>query len=509
MVRPDTPDDAVLKRRRPVASASPLRPAGFQGRSRGPTSPTTTTPPRHEPPATATARRVLRPPPPILCRRCATAAVARQRENGDAVLPSVPRKAAGREIGGRVTGSPPMRRALLVVAPLLLLAACGSDDSGSMATTAPTTAVGTVGLSVSSTTPTVTATAAVSTPTVTAAAAVSTPTVTAAAAVSTPTVTAAAAVSTPTVTATVAVSTPTVNTGTFTETFTGTDGNDLANGWSDDSGFGGSDPIPKYQTNRGSTLNNTTTHVALKAHGLTLSGDWQMDFDCFASRIRSSDGYVGVAMVSSATFQGWGVLITDVVHIQRFNVGGGHDNVTNVPRPGSSNHQSDHVTMTRRGSDGFMEVFLNGVSTATFTDNALGRREHRLPPTPRGRVAHVRSVDRQPRHRRRCHRRLVNPLTTPATDPICARVRVSTMSAPCRQWRNHPRAAFARPLALIEGAFEPNGDAERLQPPLAERRRRRPTRGRVGLGAGRRAARARSPRGLGPLVPRKTPAQRP
>jgi hypothetical protein len=230
-----------------------------------------------------------------------------------------------------------MRRALLVVAPLLLLAACGSDDSGSMATTAPTTAVGTVGLSVSSTTPTVTATAAVSTPTVTAAA---------------------------------AVSTPTVTTGTFTETFTGTDGNDLANGWSDDSGFGGSDPIPKYQTNRGSTLNNTTTHVALKAHGLTLSGDWQMDFDCFASRIRSSDGYVGVAMVSSATFQGWGVLITDVVHIQRFNVGGGHDNVTNVPRPGSSNHQSDHVTMTRRGSDGFMEVFLNGVSTATFTDNA-------------------------------------------------------------------------------------------------------------------------------------------
>lgn len=156
----------------------------------------------------------------------------------------------------------------------------------------------------------------------------------------------------------------------FTETFTQANGA-LANGWSDDSDLGGTDPMVQVISNRGSTSSSTSEHVAHKLHGLTVSGDWQIDFDCFAPLI-IGDGGINVWLVSNSTFQGWGVFVGNAVHIQKIAVGGGQTNLTNDGRPneGTPGNQQNHITMTHRGSDGFMEVFVDGVSWNSTTDNS-------------------------------------------------------------------------------------------------------------------------------------------
>lgn len=155
---------------------------------------------------------------------------------------------------------------------------------------------------------------------------------------------------------------------TFTENFTGTDGADLGNGWADDSAFGSSDPMIITRLNRGS-VDTTVPQIAWKLHGLSLeSHDWQIDFDCFAPLVIGNGG-VAFGLLSNTTFQGWSIFIGNAVHIQKYNVGGSHTNLTNVDRPGDTGSLQNHITFTHRGSDGFMEVFLDGVSFATTTDN--------------------------------------------------------------------------------------------------------------------------------------------
>jgi hypothetical protein len=157
---------------------------------------------------------------------------------------------------------------------------------------------------------------------------------------------------------------------TFTENFTGTEDANLANGWASDAAFGGSSPLPVYKSNRGSTNNNTAIHVAWKLHGLTVSGDWQIDFDMTAPAIIGNGG-VAVVLASNTTFQGWGVFLGNAVHVQKYNVGGTHSNLTNINRghEGEAGTWPNHCTFTHRGSDGFMEVFLDSVSWANTTDN--------------------------------------------------------------------------------------------------------------------------------------------
>jgi hypothetical protein len=157
--------------------------------------------------------------------------------------------------------------------------------------------------------------------------------------------------------------------GTFTEDFTGTNDALLANGWHDDSTFGGSSPMVVIESNRGSSHNNTVIHAAWKLHGLTLaSHDWQVDFDMFGP-LPIGNGGVSLLLVSNTTGQGWGLFVGNAVHIQKKAVGGGNSNLTNIDRPGDTGSLQNHVTFTHRGSDGYMAVYLDGNLFADTTDN--------------------------------------------------------------------------------------------------------------------------------------------
>lgn len=150
----------------------------------------------------------------------------------------------------------------------------------------------------------------------------------------------------------------------FTETFTQADGT-LGSPWFDD----GTDLPIEVRSNIATTVANTASYVGLVFHGLTVTGDWQIDFDLTAPLI-VGDGGMEFGLRSSVDGSGYGGFIGNAFHIYAYDHVGGHTTLTNDSRPGegSSGVRSDHCTLTRRGSDGFMETFLNGVHMGNNTD---------------------------------------------------------------------------------------------------------------------------------------------
>lgn len=138
---------------------------------------------------------------------------------------------------------------------------------------------------------------------------------------------------------------------------------DLSNGWLVPVG----QPIIKIVSGKGSTLNSTQTHYAYKTHGLNVSGDWQLEFDVSAPLTIGSGGAV-VGLVNPADGSGYSVFTGNAVHIQRYNPGGTHYNMTNNGRTGEGAGQlANHVVFTHTAA-GNMEVYLDGVLWSHVND---------------------------------------------------------------------------------------------------------------------------------------------
>lgn len=154
--------------------------------------------------------------------------------------------------------------------------------------------------------------------------------------------------------------------GQLLEPFTQANGA-LGNGWSTDAAFGGSDPIIQVVSNKGSTNGSTTLLAAVKAHGLTLTGNWQLDVD-FSGPLIIGDGGLSFAVVSNSTFNGYGFFVGNALHIARYD-SFSITYVTNFGRPneGTAGVQANHVTLTRT-SAGVFNAYLDGTSWGSITD---------------------------------------------------------------------------------------------------------------------------------------------
>ena len=146
------------------------------------------------------------------------------------------------------------------------------------------------------------------------------------------------------------------------EAFNQPDG-DLMNNWSST----GSDPMVKVVSGKGSTLNNTLISSAYKPHGVNVNGDWQIEFDVNAP-LSIGHGGATVGLVNPADGAGYSVFIGNATHIQRYNPGGTHDNLTNSGRPGEGGGQlANHVVFTHTAA-GIMRVYLDGVLWSSVND---------------------------------------------------------------------------------------------------------------------------------------------
>ena len=115
-------------------------------------------------------------------------------------------------------------------------------------------------------------------------------------------------------------------------------------------------------SNHLSTVNDVRLHGGIIKHGVNVSGDWQIDFDCHAPT-GTGDGGAQVALLD-ATFTGWAIFAGNATHIANYT-SGSHLNRTNETRT----LDDSHITFTRRASDGLMQCFLDGVlQPNSFTD---------------------------------------------------------------------------------------------------------------------------------------------
>ncbi|HKZ20296.1 MAG TPA: hypothetical protein VJQ57_09315 [Acidimicrobiia bacterium] len=122
------------------------------------------------------------------------------------------------------------------------------------------------------------------------------------------------------------------------------------------------------KSNRASSNGNTSLQYGgTRAHGITVSGDWQVDFDFYAPLVVGGGG-VQIAMFDGSAI-GWGCFVGNAVHIQEWTGGGAKTNQTNTGRTGegSAGGSGGHCTMTHTAA-GVMKVYLDGVEWSTYTD---------------------------------------------------------------------------------------------------------------------------------------------
>lgn len=142
---------------------------------------------------------------------------------------------------------------------------------------------------------------------------------------------------------------------TFTETFTQADG--ALAGWTS---TGGTNLV--VVGNQGSSNNNTANYTGTHAHGLTLTGDWQIDFDVVAP-LTIGHGGVTVSLLSGVG-NGYGIFAGNATHVQKL-VGGSPTNLTNDTRPAAAGH----ITMTHTAA-GLFSTYQDGVLQGTITDTS-------------------------------------------------------------------------------------------------------------------------------------------
>jgi hypothetical protein len=111
------------------------------------------------------------------------------------------------------------------------------------------------------------------------------------------------------------------------------------------------------------TFDDERMYGGIVAHGVDVSGDWQIDFDVHAP-LGIGDGGATVGLVDPS-FTGWAVFAGNATHIQNYT-GGEHSNDTNDGRSA----EQQHITVTRRASDGLMRVYADGVLQGSTTDPA-------------------------------------------------------------------------------------------------------------------------------------------
>ncbi len=144
-------------------------------------------------------------------------------------------------------------------------------------------------------------------------------------------------------------------------TFTFTQADGPADGWTQLD----TDEQVTVVGNRAQVIAPDIQHLSyIVVSGIDLTGDLQVDFDCWAP-LGIGDGYVSVAVLDDTTGDGYSVVVGNAVHIYPYTrlIPGSY--LTNVGRTTNA----DHVTFTRTAA-GAMEVFLDGVSTATATDTS-------------------------------------------------------------------------------------------------------------------------------------------
>lgn len=142
---------------------------------------------------------------------------------------------------------------------------------------------------------------------------------------------------------------------TFTETFTQADG--ALAGWTS---TGGTNLV--VVSNQGSSNNNTANYTGTHAHGLTLTGDWQIEFDCVAP-LTIGHGGVTVSLLSGVG-NGYGIFAGNATHVQKL-VGGSPTNLTNDTRPAAAGH----IKMTHTAA-GLFSTYQDGVLQGTVTDTS-------------------------------------------------------------------------------------------------------------------------------------------
>jgi hypothetical protein len=107
--------------------------------------------------------------------------------------------------------------------------------------------------------------------------------------------------------------------------------------------------------------------IAYKSHGVDVSGDWQIEFDVSAP-LSIGHGGATVGLVNPADGSGYSVFIGNATHIQRYNPGGTHDNLTNNGRPGEGGGQSANRVVFTHTAAGDMQVYLDGVLWSWVND---------------------------------------------------------------------------------------------------------------------------------------------
>jgi hypothetical protein len=156
---------------------------------------------------------------------------------------------------------------------------------------------------------------------------------------------------------------------TFVEDYNRPDG-DIGSPWNSNAGLGGTDPILKIVSNRGSSLGSASAiFAAYVLHGLTLTGaTWQIDCDVSAPLIVGNGG-VSVFLVDNAGGGGYGFFIGNAAHIYQVQPSGALVYITNQGRPGEGNAGvlANHVTMTH-ASNGDMAIYLDGASFGSVND---------------------------------------------------------------------------------------------------------------------------------------------
>jgi hypothetical protein len=117
--------------------------------------------------------------------------------------------------------------------------------------------------------------------------------------------------------------------------------------------------------NRLSTNNSTALYGGGVDTGLTLTGNFQVDFDVHAP-LGIGEGGATVGLLNGS-FIGWRVFCGNATHIQKAYPtagNGSHDNVTNDGRSATD----QHITFTRNGTTGRMVVYADGVQQGEATD---------------------------------------------------------------------------------------------------------------------------------------------